>query len=412
MIFVLIAGSKINEVFSMKMFLISTLYNVGGAGGVAALIAEEIQKMGNSVVFAETREESGTGEKKVNGVRGYEVGLRNVYWPYLKDQNHSSVSKAFWHALNVYNPWMGAEIGRLLEREQPDLLHTQNLSGFTVSAWHAARKRNIPIVHTCQDYSLLCPRSMYRDDASGTRNCYTQCWKCCLFSQPRRPFTDMVDAVIGVSKFVIGRHLDLGYFSDVETNRVIYNPHDYNEVDIADTSASPNGPLHIGFLGRLTPLKGIEFLADSLVEDELSNWTLHVAGRGEKGYERKLKNKYESKKVELMGFIDPYELLSNIDVLVVPSLWNEPFGLVVVEAMSFGVPVVASNRGAFPEIIDTGKTGFIFEISDKKDMIDKIVKAKEKMTYKSKKKEIKKISKHFHVSKTAEEYLNTFEKVL
>ncbi len=47
--------------------------------------------------------------------------------------------------------------------------------------------------------------------------------------------------------------------------------------------------------------------------------------------------------------------------MVVPSVWEEPFGRVALEAMAYGVPVVASNRGGLPEIIETNKTGLVVE---------------------------------------------------
>ena len=68
--------------------------------------------------------------------------------------------------------------------------------------------------------------------------------------------------------------------------------------------------------------------------------------------------------VEFLGEVDEpskAELLSNAAALLFPIDWPEPFGLVVIEAMAFGVPIVAWREGAMPEIIDEGETGFVVD---------------------------------------------------
>ena len=68
--------------------------------------------------------------------------------------------------------------------------------------------------------------------------------------------------------------------------------------------------------------------------------------------------------VEFIGEIsdkDKSEFLSGAMALLVPINWPEPFGLVMIEAMACGTPVIAFNRGSVPEIVDEGVTGFIVE---------------------------------------------------
>ena len=61
-----------------------------------------------------------------------------------------------------------------------------------------------------------------------------------------------------------------------------------------------------------------------------------------------------------------------IDVLIVPSLWHDPLPRVVYESYSHGVPVIGSDRGGIPEIIDIGKTGFIFNPDFEEQLKEKI----------------------------------------
>jgi glycosyltransferase involved in cell wall biosynthesis len=65
-----------------------------------------------------------------------------------------------------------------------------------------------------------------------------------------------------------------------------------------------------------------------------------------------------------VGQVRAQEFLRSIDVLVVPSLWHEPFGLVLCEAIGAGVPVVASAVGGIPEVIQHGQCGLLFDRGD------------------------------------------------
>ena len=72
----------------------------------------------------------------------------------------------------------------------------------------------------------------------------------------------------------------------------------------------------------------------------------------------------DGKNIEYIGEITDQEksaFLSAAIVLLVPINWPEPFGLVMIEAMACGTPVIAFNRGSVPEIIEDGLTGFIVE---------------------------------------------------
>jgi glycosyltransferase involved in cell wall biosynthesis len=72
-------------------------------------------------------------------------------------------------------------------------------------------------------------------------------------------------------------------------------------------------------------------------------------------------SRWNNTRVRFLGHVKPQEFFSEIDVLVVPSLWNEPMGRVVVEAYGMGVPVLGARRGGIPELIDDGVTGLLFE---------------------------------------------------
>lgn len=126
------------------------------------------------------------------------------------------------------------------------------------------------------------------------------------------------------------------------------------------------------FVGRTVPVKGVHCLLNAmpLVLDALPDTKLVVAGSplfgavSKSAYMRRLKK--QTKKmgdaVVFTGFVEPDKLpfyYAAADVSVVPSLWGEPFGKVVVEAMAAGLPVVGSARGAIPELVDDGEMGLL-----------------------------------------------------
>jgi glycosyltransferase involved in cell wall biosynthesis len=81
-------------------------------------------------------------------------------------------------------------------------------------------------------------------------------------------------------------------------------------------------------------------------------YRLVIAGRGESGYTETLKKKSVGMPIEFAGFAPLPDFFEKIDILLVPS-WEEPFGIVLLEAMAAGVPVIATDRGGPPDILST-----------------------------------------------------------
>lgn len=143
-------------------------------------------------------------------------------------------------------------------------------------------------------------------------------------------------------------------------DRVIPNYFDPEDFQFTETKQE-----YILYLGRITYAKGVTIAVK--VADAL-NMKLIIAGQGEvtwdpdKGYLKGLEFEVTSPNIEYWGFADTETrkmLLSNAKMVMVPSLYMEPFGGVNVEAQLSGTPVLATNWGAFPETIIDGKTGFL-----------------------------------------------------
>ena len=342
----------------MNVFMINTLYypiELGGTERVVKSLAESLVRAGHQVAVATASPGGGARSEVFNGVTVHYLGVSRFLWPYYPEANPRHL-KLIWKGLDTLKTGMVQGLGRLLDREKPDVVHSHNLPGFSVSAWQAAKARGLPLVHNLHDYSLLCARSsMFK---SG-RNCGRPCGTCRLFSFSKRGPSSLVDAVVGVSRFVLDRHLEHGFFARTRQREVIFSSCEQPGRP-PSRAGEARLPLRLGYLGRLQPSKGVEWVLQALQGLSPEPWELRLAGTGGAEYVSDLKRRFASPRVHFLGFIRPEALFAEIDLLLVPSLWQEPFGMIIIEAYAHGVPVIAANRGGIPEIVDEGRTGFIF----------------------------------------------------
>jgi len=124
-------------------------------------------------------------------------------------------------------------------------------------------------------------------------------------------------------------------------------------------------PYYLGFLGRISPEKRVD-RAISIAER--CGLPLKIAAKVDPVdrdyFEEVIRPLLAKPHVEFIGEIadaQKSEFLSNAFALLVPIDWPEPFGLVMIEAMACGAPVIAFNRGSAPELIEEGVTGFVVE---------------------------------------------------
>lgn len=127
-----------------------------------------------------------------------------------------------------------------------------------------------------------------------------------------------------------------------------------------------SGPLRLIFVGRHDRQKGLDILFDAIENHNFPDIEFHIVGDSILG-NRRDRSTPMPPNVIFHGWLARSQvipLVERMDALVVPSRW-EAFGLVAIEAMRAGVPVVASNRGALPEIVQDGTSGYIFDLGDK-----------------------------------------------
>lgn len=354
----------------MKILYINSLYSPlieGGAEISLQLIVEGMKSKGYEVAVLSLMAGKGLKEEWIEGVKVYRAGLENLYWPYSK-QRPGRVQRLGWHLKDRYNPTMGAYVKAVLELEKPDVVSCHNLAGWSVAVWDEVHQAGIPLVQVLHDMYLACANSnMFK----GDRPCDNQCLSCRLLRHQHPEKSRQVNAVVGISQSILDRFTNLGYFKDAE-KRVIHNTRSIS-APAARKRRALGEPLRVGYLGTLSKIKGVEWLIDQFQSLNI-NATLSIGGRGQADYEAHLKSLVHQPSISFLGQVKSNEFYSMIDVLVVPSLWQEPLGMVAIEALAYHLPVIVNKTGGLQESVKDGVNGLYCYASDPDSLGKAVVK--------------------------------------
>jgi glycosyltransferase involved in cell wall biosynthesis len=197
------------------------------------------------------------------------------------------------------------------------------------------------------------------------------------------------------------RQVDLNYVDTVYNG---INPDSYQFF------AKPQDPPYLAFLGRFSPEKGPHH---AIAIAKKTGWRLKMAGKVDvvdaEFFEREITPHIDGKQIEFLGEINnaqKAELLGNASVALFPITWREPFGLVMIEAMAAGTPVIAMRMGAVPEVIDHGETGFVCQSYE--EMAAMIPRALELSRHKCR----QHVENNFSVAQMVNGYERVYQKVI
>jgi glycosyltransferase involved in cell wall biosynthesis len=171
----------------------------------------------------------------------------------------------------------------------------------------------------------------------------------------------------------------------------------------------PVRPSYFAFLGRIAPEKGVD---RAIRIAEHCGVPLKVAAKVDsvdrEYFEEQIWPMMKAANVDYIGEINDAqksEFLSGATVLLVPIDWPEPFGLVMIEAMACGTPVIAFNRGSVPEVIEDGLTGFIVED------INGAIGAVDRLSHLSRQKIRRRFEERFTARRMAQDYLGVYRRL-
>ncbi len=184
----------------------------------------------------------------------------------------------------------------------------------------------------------------------------------------------------------------------------------YNGIKIEDFEFSDTPEDYLAYLGRITPDKGT---LEAIEAAKRTQKRLLIGGNLDSafpGYIRKfLEEVGSSDNIEYLGEVGKEKknsLLKNANATLMPIQWDEPFGLVAIESMACGTPVIAWNRAAMPEIIEDGVSGYLI------NSVDELIKRIGEIEQLSRSAVRKRVEEKFSARKMAEKYVELYEKIL
>jgi glycosyltransferase involved in cell wall biosynthesis len=355
-----------------KVILVSYLYGNDVGGGAVTVVrdlAKSLVDQGMEVVIVTTHPIPELRRETIDGLVVYRFLPRNLYWIGNKDQQ-SLEKKIIWQFLDTWNYHTYQVVRRIIEEEQPDIVHVHKLRGLSPAVWTAAKTAGVKaLIHTCHDYELVSPQGTLSGVVGnivsrkyGLLNPYT--WI-------RSKLSSVVDVATAPSQYTLDFHVSRSFFRKAMC-KVIPNSHgltlnslSINRNGIKVSTEREDASINFLYMGRLDETKGIGTLcmAFNKAAQSYSNLRLHVAGDGPDSVSLHERFKTHSQ-IIFYGFVSgdlKKKLLSECDVLVVPSHVPEVFGIVIVEAYSYGKPVIATRIGGIPETVYEEKTGFLVQ---------------------------------------------------
>ncbi|WP_194273324.1 glycosyltransferase [Priestia megaterium] len=338
-----------------KILLANSFYFptvIGGAEIFTQLLAEGLTEEYDVHVLTTANHSETVVKERINNVTVHRLPLSNIYWPGNDIKDRSSFSKMKWHVNNLYSRKQYTYIKEILKDVSPDIIHSQNLMGIGTYLWSIANKLNIPVVHTTHDYQLMEPVNQRLLNV--------------IFSLINKRRSKTVSIALGVSKFTINKHLQQNYFKTAEVDAI---PNIVNSESFDRRYRKSKQPLIIGYIGQLEKIKGVNLLFDLLKEfDSTIIEKLIVCGAGSMEKEIIEQGKKDNRLVYKSHLASRavQETMAQLDVVLVPSIWEEPFGRVLIESYNQGTPIIASRVGGIPDIVYSEE--WLFKKNDLKEL--------------------------------------------
>lgn len=145
----------------------------------------------------------------------------------------------------------------------------------------------------------------------------------------------------------------------------------------------PDGAFCVGFVGRIVPEKGVEVLIQAFNQLRTNaDAFLVMVGRGDAEYLQHLRSicRFPESVTILPAVSNVSEILGAFDVSCVPSIWEEPFPLAVMEAMATGLPVICSDVGVLPKILGDEFSGLVAQQGSVSSLVDRLIHVRESWT--------------------------------
>lgn len=320
--------------------------------------------------------------------RGHSVLLYSRHNDEIK--SFSLLRKGRFFFETAWSAQTSREVRQAIVNFRPDVAHLHNffplISPSVVAACESSR---VPLVYTLHDYRLLCPIGLLFRDGAICEECMAHSlWQSVRHGcyHGSRLHTAAVALSLGVHRLAgtwnrnSTTYVALTEFSrrkfiqgGLPAGRILLRPNFLME----DPGAGADARSGVLFVGRLSREKGVEFLVEAW--KNLPDIPLTIVGDGElrPALEDRLRRDRMGH-VRIAGFLPLPAVLAEMKkaaLLVVPSLWYETFGRIIIESYAAGTPVLASRLGAMADLVRENRTGLLFQPGNAHEFLAQVRRA-------------------------------------
>ena len=321
-----------------------------------------------------------------------DLPVRTVYFN-RRGLRAGNVVHAFY--LSISNPAIDESFDLFLHEFRPDLVHFQHTDGLSASMISVAKRHGIPVVFTLHDYWSMCHRtqlitpSLEICEGPGSGAKCAACIKHPMVTNRRfeqairmggrlagmyrarfmRKMLLGADLLISPSAFLRQKFIEFG----IPPDKIIFLDNGLSLERFRVVSRRPSSRIRFGFVGAIVVHKGLHVLVDAFNRLPTGKAELLIYGDPTimPAYSDSVKRQMRHPDITFMGAFDNREVaevMSGLDLLVVPSIWPENSPLTIHEAFLARMPVVASRVGGIPELVHHDRTGLLVETGSVEDL--------------------------------------------
>ncbi|MED4270805.1 glycosyltransferase [Geobacillus stearothermophilus] len=238
-------------------------------------------------------------------------------------------------------------IYRAIKNFNPDIIHVHSsFAGLFVRTIYFFKKKDVKIIYCPHGWSFLIEENYFKKK---------------IYAFVELILSIKTDLIINISNYELNGSVRYGIPKNKSV--LVYNGiNEVKRISKKEVSLDSEDKIKIGFIGRFDKVKGVDILIDIFKNNTFNNLQLYLIGGSVLGD----LSISIPQNIKYLGWINNNEIDSYIlqfDAIIIPSR-GEGFGLVALEAMKNAVPIIASNRGALPELIEHGVNGYIFDINN------------------------------------------------
>lgn len=363
----------------MKILLVNKFFfSKGGAETSFFSTAEILELQGHKIIFF-----------SMAHPENFKSPYSKYFISQVKFENSGSIFQKIKESGRIiYSSEARKKVEQLVKTERPDIVHLHNIHHqISPSILHTFKKFGVPVVMSLHDYKMVCPVYTLFRKGKLCEKCADKKYYHCAFQRcSKSSFTksvlntiemyihhkilkiyDLVDIFISPSEFLKNKMNTMGFKAKIYHLRNFVNLNKYSPFYSWNEES-------MVYFGRLSQEKGLFTLLTAIRELQIK---CKIFGEGpirKKLEEKAMKENLAN--ISFLGHTPQEKLIKEIRqsmFVVLPSEWYENSPYSIVEAFALGKPVIGSNIGGIPELVENLKTGLTFEPGNSNDLREKIL---------------------------------------